>query len=171
MKLFDYLKRAAGEASLHSALGLWRQKISDAVDQLIEGGAAGGVFNWAATNQAWVIPFTSSSDITDAAITHTSKTGRVRVMLEVTGLYGEGGSDVSASLLFDSQQVQKPVLSVLPNEPTSIAGTSGWWVLDVDDQPHTYMARIANGGAGIFTIDPTDDFSHFVILSVEDVAA
>lgn len=33
-KLLDFLKRTAGQASLHSPLGQWRQKISTAVDQL-----------------------------------------------------------------------------------------------------------------------------------------
>lgn len=33
------------------------------------------------------------------------------------------------------------------------------------------MPRIANGGLGSFSLDPTDDFQDYVILSVEDVAA
>ncbi|GMV18562.1 MAG: hypothetical protein AMXMBFR56_67860 [Polyangiaceae bacterium] len=33
-KLLDFLKRTAGEASLHSGLGLWRQKVSAEVDAL-----------------------------------------------------------------------------------------------------------------------------------------
>lgn len=37
-----------------------------------------------------------------------------------------------------------------------------------DDVP---TPRISNGGAGIFTIDPSDTVTQFVILSVEDVAA
>lgn len=169
-KLLDFLKRTAGEASLHSGLGLWRQKVSAAVDQLVAN-PGGGVFNWAESATAWGVNGGTSSDITDAAVTHTSLTGRIRVLLEISGTYGESGSNVTGRLLVDGVEYQKPRFAALPETANSRASLSNWWILDVDAAPHIYMPRISNGGIGVFSLDPTDDFQDFVILSVEDVAA
>lgn len=57
-KLLDFLKRTAGQASLHSPLGQWRQKISVVVDQLqaafptFAGTAVGQILVWDGTS--WV---------------------------------------------------------------------------------------------------------------------
>lgn len=164
-KLLSYLKAAAGEAPLHSKLGIWRQKVSAAADAMSAAGV--GSFNWAESATFWQI--SSSEDILDAAVTHTSSTGRVRVMLQVFGYLQESANSVVGRLLIDGVEYPKPRFSVLPNTSESKAGFSGWWIIDTDEAPHIYMPRIVNGGVGVFTVDPTDDFQHMIILSTEDV--
>lgn len=60
-KLLDFLKVTAGEASLHSKLGIWRQKISAEVDALISpsgGRTAGGISFYNVSTLALTGPFT-----------------------------------------------------------------------------------------------------------------
>lgn len=167
VKLLDFLKAAGGERSLEGRLGLWRRKVSAALDAA----GSGGVFNWAESSSAWNVNPSSSSDITDAGVTHTSLTGRVRVLLQISGIYGESGSDVTGRLLIDGVEYPKPRFPALPETATARAALSNWWIIDTDGDPHVYMPRITNGGLGTFSLDPTDDFQDYVILSVEDVAA
>lgn len=166
-KLLDFLKRTAGEASLHSGLGLWRQKVSAAIDAM----GGGGVFDWAATELNWTINAASEADITDVSINHTSATGRVRVSLQFVGLYGESGSDVNGVLLVDGVLGDPPAFMALPDTADQQGRGIGWWILDVGGAQHNYMPRIRNGGLGAFTIDSADTPTQYVILSVEDVAA
>lgn len=169
-KLLDFLKRTAGEASLHSGLGLWRQKVSAAIDAMGTAGG-GGVFNWAAATTPRTITTGTSANITDAAVTHTSVSGRVRVLLEFAGNNEEVSTEIVASLLVDGVEQPSPKFMALPNTELSRSGFTGWWIVETDGAAHVYTPRISNGGAGIFTIDPSDTVTQFVILSVEDVAA
>ena len=152
-------------------LGRWGQEISRIVDGLVAGGGGGApVFNWAATSTPWEILTGTTPTITDASVTHTSVTGRVRVTLQFAGQIGAGLTSVGGRLLVDGVE-ETLRFRALPETSEVSARCVGWWVLDTDGAAHIYAPQITNGGGGSFTIDPGDDNSHYVILSVEDVAA
>lgn len=70
MSLLDFLKAAAGEESLHSKLGQWRQKVSMALDVLDSVGAAGAaddVWNASASVQVNDAVYISSANTVDRA--------------------------------------------------------------------------------------------------------
>ena len=67
MSLLDYLKAAAGEASLHTKLGQWRQKVSAALDASGSAGAADDVWNCPASVQVNGAVYVSGADTVDQA--------------------------------------------------------------------------------------------------------
>lgn len=86
-KLLDFLKHAAGQASLHSPLGQWRQRVSAALDGLTDGPYI--EVRRATSDQS--VDFSAATDIVlntvavDGGITYDTTTGVFT--LDEAGLY------------------------------------------------------------------------------------
>src|SRR3990167_8835144 len=103
-KLLDYLKAAAGEASLFSKLWIWRQKISVAVDALdlayIEVVRANAVQTIADLAAATPVLFDSTASQRGSAISYNPATGEFTLQPEVYELdarQGFEGFDTAAT--------------------------------------------------------------------------
>lgn len=67
MSLLDLLVAAAGEASLHTKLGRWRQRVSAKLDALGDAGSADDVWNCPSTVQVNDAVYVSGADAVDKA--------------------------------------------------------------------------------------------------------
>lgn len=141
-ELSDLLRYAAGEASLFSALGRWRLRISERLDQLTGGGASGGSANQFALKEyapvSSIVGAGSSENIA-AQISFTTTVPNEKVLITWSGERTNAAAGGNGEYFFKINGVQSsPTHTVGGTQRTNISITD---ILTIA-APGTYFLNV-----------------------------